>query len=152
MILYFYPLTVLTFTMEHRVIFSKRVHPGDTFQLAFLHSIALSEVRDLFSIDAHSRIVLTETRFQGQGAGLPHSLSSGEQLHREGDWFRITGRERVVQSIPWRIQSQWRNRFRFGNDSELDLSSKVGDALIFIQVQKMSLFSFLATCLQSKSL
>jgi hypothetical protein len=35
--------------------------------------------------------VLTETSFQGQGAGLPYSLSPGEKLHREGDWFRITG-------------------------------------------------------------
>ncbi len=152
MIFYFYSLTVLTLTMDHRVIFLKRVHPGDTFQLAFLHSIALSEVRDLFSIDSQSRIVLTETKFQGQGAGLPYSLSPGEQLQREGDWFRITGMGRVVPSIPWRIQSQWHNRFRFGNDSEIDLSAKIGDALIHIQVQEMKLLSFLSTCFRSQNL
>ena len=96
--------------------FFKRVNPGDTFQLAFLHSIALSDVRDFFLIDAEYRLVLTETRFQGQGTGLPFNPAQGEKLHREGDWFRITGMRRVVPSIPWRVQSQWQNRFRFGND------------------------------------
>ena len=150
-LLYFYPLGALTLAKDDQIIFLKKVDPGDTFQLAFLHSIALSEVRDFFIIDSEYRMVLTETRFQGQGAGLPYGLSRGEQLHREGDWFRITGMERVVPSIPWRIQSQWRNRFRFGNESELDFSVKVGDALIDIRIQKMNLFSFLRICLQSKN-
>jgi hypothetical protein len=150
--LFIYPLRVLTFTKDDQVILSKRVNPGDTFQLVFLHSIALSEARDLFLIDAEYRMVLTETRFQGQGTGLPYNIAKGEQLHREGDWFRITGIQRMVPSISWRVQSQWRNRFRFGNDPELDLSAKVGDALIHIQIQKMSLASYLGTCFKSKNL
>jgi hypothetical protein len=150
--LFFYPLEVLTLTKEDRVLFSKRVNPGDTFQLAFLHSIALSEVRDSFLIDSEYRMVLTETRFQGQGTGLPYNPAQGEQLHREGDWFRITGMQRVVPSIFWRVQSQWRNRFRFGSDSELDLSDRVGDALIHIQIQKMTLASYLGTNFKSKNL
>jgi len=150
--LFFYPLEVLTLTKGDRVLFFKRVNPGDTFQLAFLHSIALSEVRDFFLIDAEYRMILTETRFQGQGTGLPYNLAQGEQLHREGDWFRITGMQRVIPSIFWRVQSQWRNRFRFGNDSESDLSAGIGDALIQIQIQKMNLASYLGTNFKSNNL
>ena len=150
--LFFYPLEVLTLTKDDRILFFKRVDPGDTFQLAFLHSIALSEVRDFFLIDAEYRMILTETRFQGQGTGLPYNLAQGEQLHREGDWFRITGMQRVVPSIFWRVQSQWRNRFRFGSDSESDLSGRIGDALIHIQIQKMNLASCLGTNFKSKNL
>ncbi len=148
-----YPLEVLTLTKNGQILFAKKVSPGDTFQLAFLHSIALSEVRDFFLIDSEYRIVLSETRFQGQGTGLPSNLAPGEQLHREGDWFRITGMHRVTPSISWRVQSQWRNRFRFGDDSEVNLSSKVGDALVLIRIQKMNVASYyLDTCMKSKNL
>jgi hypothetical protein len=150
--LFFYPLEVLTLTKDEQILFCTKVNPGDTFQLAFLHSIALSEVRDLFLIDAEYRMVLTETRFQGQGTGLPYTPGPGEQLLREGDWFRITGMRRVLPSISWRVQSLWRNRFRFGTDSEADLSSRFGDALIHIQIQKMNPASYLGTYFKSKSL
>ncbi|MBP1715329.1 MAG: hypothetical protein H6Q42_3532, partial [Deltaproteobacteria bacterium] len=66
--------------------------------------------------------------------------------------FRISGMRRVVPSISWRVQSQWRNRFRFGNDSEEDLSAKIGDALILIRTQKMNAVSFLGACLKRKKL
>jgi hypothetical protein len=140
---FLYPVWILSLAENDRVIFGSRVKPGDTFQLAYLHSIALSDVRDFFSIDADYRIVLTETRFQGQGTGLPYGPNRGEKLSREGDWFRITGMQRVVPAIAWRVQSQWRNRFRFGDLSEKDLSAGIGDAMIHIQVQKMSLASYL---------
>jgi len=148
--LFFYPLQVLTLTKEDRVLFIKRVNPGDTFELAFLHSVALSEVRDFFLIDAKYRMLLTETRFQGQGTGIPSSPGPGEKLHREGDWFRITGMHRVLPSIYWRVQSQWCNRFRFGSDSESDLSARIGDALIRIQVQKMNPASYLMAWIKIK--
>ncbi len=148
--LFLYPLKVLTLTTDDRIVFCRIVHPGDTFQLAFLHSIALSEVRDTFSIDDEYRIVLTETRFQGQGTGIPANPAPGEQLLREGDWFRITGMKRPMPSISWRVQSQWHNRFRFNGEAETDLSSKIGDALIRIRVQEISPAAYLLGSLQAE--
>jgi hypothetical protein len=149
--LFLFPISVLTLSPSgDQNLFSRRVAPGDAFQLAYLHSVALSDVRDFFVIDSQYRIVLVETQFQGQGAGLPYNLAQGEQLHREGDWFRITGMQRVVPSISWRVQSQWHNRFRFDHEQELNLSATVGDALIHIQIQKMNLASWLGICLKSK--
>jgi hypothetical protein len=149
---FLYPVWVLSLAENDRVIFGSRVMPGDTFQLAYLHSIALSDVRDFFSIDADYRIVLTETRFQGQGTGLPYSPNPGERLSREGDWFRITGMRRLVPAIAWRVQSEWRNRFRFGDHAEANLSAGIGDAVIHIQVQKMNLASYLRIRLQTGNL
>jgi hypothetical protein len=142
-LLSFYPLGVLTLTKGDQIIFSKRVTPGDTFQLTFLHSIALSDVRDSFLIDSEYHLVLTETRFQGQGAGLPYNLAQGEQLHREGDWFRITGMRRMVPFIAWRIQSEWKDRFRFGNEPEIDVSTQVGNGLVYIRGGKVRLIDWL---------
>ena len=141
--LFSYPLEVLTLTKDEQVIFSKRVNSGDTFELAFLHSIALTDVRDFFLIDPEYRLVLTETRFQGQGTGLPSNVAPGEKLHREGDWFHITGMRRVVPSIPWRVQSEWKDRFRFGNEPEIDVSTRVGNALIHIRVERVHLIDWL---------
>jgi len=59
---------------------------------------------------------------------------------------------RVLPSIHWRVQSPWRNRFRFGSDPELDFSARIGDALIHIQVQKMNPVSYLGARLKSKNL
>ncbi len=139
---FFYPLGLFTLTQNGRVIYLRLVDPGDTFQLTFLHSVALSDVRESFHIDSQYRLVLHEIRFQGQGAGLPYNLAKGEQLHREGDWFRITGMERVVPEIAWRVQSQWQDRFRFGNEPEMNLSTQMGDGLVYIQAQKSNPFTW----------
>ena len=141
--LFLYPVWVLTLTQGDQVIVSQRVKPGDSFELAFRHSIALSDVRDVFSVDSEHRMVLTETRFQGQGTGIPYSIGPGEQLDREGDWFRITGIHRVIPEISWRVQAPWHNRFRFGRNPEIDLSAKIGDALVSVQIQKVNLISWL---------
>lgn len=138
-----YPIWVLICTKNDQVIFLRVVKPGDTFQLAYLHSVAWSDVRDFFRIDAEYRLVLTETLFQGQGAGLPYGVSPGEQWVREGDWFRITGMRRVVPSIDWRIQAEWKNRFRFQNAPEVDVSAQVGNGLIHIQTEKVRLIYWL---------
>jgi hypothetical protein len=141
--LFLYPIWVLTLTKNYQIIFLRSVKPGDTFQLAYLHSVALSDVRDFLLIDSEYRIVLTETRFQGQGTGLPYNIAKGEKLLREGDWFRLTGMQRVVPSIFWRVQSQWHDRFRFGNEPELNISAQVEEGLVHIQVQKVNIAAWL---------
>jgi len=138
-----YPIWVLSFSSANKIISLKVIQPGDTFHLGYLHSIVLSDVWDSFFIDSEHRIVLIETRFQGQGAGLPYGVSPGEQWVIEGDWFRITGMRRVVPSIDWRIQAEWKNRFRFQNAPEVDVSAQVGNGLIHIQTEKVRLIYWL---------
>lgn len=133
---------VLSLATGEKILWLRAVEPGDSFQLGYLHSIALSDVWEIFQIDPDHRIVLTETRFQGQGAGLPYHLAPGERLSREGRWFRISGMKRVVPSISWRVQKEWRDRFRFQEEPEIDFSSLVGDGLILLRVQKMSLLDW----------
>ncbi len=137
-----YSFWVLSLGSANKIFWLRTVEPGDFFQLKYLHSIALSDVWEIFQIDPEHRIVLTETRFQGQGAGLPYRLAPGERLSREGRWFRISGMKRVVPSISWRVQKEWRDRFRFQEEPEIDFSSLVGDGLILVRVQKMSLLEW----------
>jgi hypothetical protein len=133
---------ILSLGSGDKILWLRPVEPGDSFQLRYLHSIALSDVWEIFQIDSEYRIVLTETRFQGQGAGLPYNLAPGERLTREGRWFRISGMKRVVPSISWTVQKEWRDRFRFKEEPEINFSSLVGDSLILIQVQKINLIQW----------
>jgi hypothetical protein len=59
---------------------------------------------------------------------------------------------RELPSISWRVQAQWRNRFRFGNNPEADFSTKIGDGLILIRIQKMGVASYFGARLASKNL
>lgn len=150
-LLFLYPVRVLTLLKNHEVIFCRAAEEGTSFELAYLHSVARSDVREFFQIDPEYRIVLIGTRFQGQGTGIPYGPAEGEQIHREGDWFHLKGMHRVLPSISWTVQSQSHNRFRFGNDPEFDLSARMGDALITIQVQKVNLASYVRTLFLSSN-
>jgi hypothetical protein len=142
-VLFVYPLMVLSLEAQGKVFLRRMVRPGDTFQLGYLHSVAKSDVWDTFQVDSQGRILLVETRFQGQAYGLPGGPAGQEQWTREGDWFRITGIRRVVPSIDWRIQSEWKDRFRFRDEPEMDVSSQMGDGLIRIQVEQVRLIVWL---------
>jgi len=143
MVLFVYPLMVLSLETQGKSFFWRVVRPGDTFQLGYLHSVARSDVWDTFQVDSQGRIVLLETRFQGQGYGLPGGPEGQGQWTREGDWFRITGMCRAVPVIDWRIQSEWKDRFRFRDEPEVNVSSQMGDGLIRIQVEKVRLIDWL---------
>jgi hypothetical protein len=138
-----YPLRILSLETQGRILTGRIVCPGDTFQLGYLHSVAKSDVWDTFEIDSQGRILLVESRFQGQAYGLPGGPEGKERWTREGDWFRITGMQRLVSSIDWRIQSEWKDRFRFNHEPLVDVSAQVGSGLIHIQVKKARLIDWL---------
>jgi hypothetical protein len=150
LILALYPLRVLSLETQDRILTRRIVRPGDTFQLGYLHSVAKSDVWDTFQIDSQGQILLVESRFQGQAYGLPGGPEGKEQWTREGDWFRITGMRRVVSSIDWRIQSEWKDRFRFNHESVVDVSAQVGSGLIHIQVEKARFIDWLGFYLQRR--
>lgn len=147
-----YPLPVLLLTGGDQVIVRRIVKTGDTFLLGFLHSIARSDIWDRFTIDPQYRIVLIETKFQGQGTGIPYGAAEGETLVREGNWFCLTGMKRVVPAIDWRVGAEWHNRFRFGDEPEIDLSAKIGDRLVQVRVEKMMAIAWLWSCVWKPSL
>jgi hypothetical protein len=138
-----FPLRALTLRAGDAIIFCRLVKPGDTFLLKYLHSVALSDVWERFAIDRDYHLTLTETRFKGQGAGLPAGLDGNEKLTRQGEWFIISGMTRTLPSLFWRIQPQWEDRFRFGDEPEHNISRRVGAALVLIQGERITLGAYL---------
>jgi len=138
------PLRALVFQNAHETLSLRVVKPGDTFSLGYRHSVARSDVWDHFRIDSAYRMVLTETQFQGQGAGLPGGEAKQEKLVRDGRWFRLTGMERVVPVLFWRVDAKWNNRLRFKDEKEQNLSARAGNSLVRIQVRKINSWEWLA--------
>lgn len=138
-----WPVRVLTLRAADTVIFLRIVQPDDTFLLTYLHSVALSDVQERFAVGSDGNLVLTETRFKGQGAGLPSSLEPNERLSRQGDWMIITGMNRRLPVFCWRVQKQWNNRFRFDDSDEMNLSHRIGDGLVWIQVERIKLVNWI---------
>jgi hypothetical protein len=145
-----YPLHLLVLEKDKKWVAGKIVRPGDTFSLAYLHSVSLSDVREIFRIDGEYHIILTETKFQGQGAGLPSTALPGERWLYEGNWFHIIGMKRTVPSpFFWRVDSQWKSRFQFDREKEQYIASQVGDGLIKIEINKSNVLRWLLYRLKS---
>jgi hypothetical protein len=143
LLLTLFPVHVLSLGKEGKLVSVKKIRPGNVFSLGYLHSVEKSDVWERFIIDADYRIVLTETKFQGQAAGLPSALAPGERLTREGRWFRISGMARVLPHVLLRVDPQWHNRFQFEDEEEKDLSSMVGSCLLLIRVEKIRVWTWL---------
>jgi hypothetical protein len=82
-----------------RVVLLKRVAPGDTFTLSFVHSVEKSEVTDYFRIDDDYRIILYQTEFSSLNTGLPAVVSEGEVFERTNRGFRLSNLNRVLPEI-----------------------------------------------------
>lgn len=138
-----FTLPVFILEQQGEIIFLRPIKPGDTFLLAYLHSVARTDVWEKFTIDDKYQITLTETMFQGQGAGLPYNLSANEKLTREGSWFKITGMKRIVPMLHWRVDAQWRSRLRFNQEEIIPAANIAHDGIIHIKVAQMKLIDFL---------
>lgn len=142
-LLYLLCIPVLILEQEGRIIFLRRIKPGDNFSLGYLHSVAKTDVWEKFIINNEYQIVLAETMFQGQGAGLPYNLANNEIMIREGSWFKIAGMKRLVPVIHWRVDSQWQNRFRFNQEEAISTAALAKDGIIQIKISRVKLREWL---------
>jgi len=107
-----------------RVLYQRRVAPGDEFEIRYTHSVARSLVVEKFRIMPNRQILLYETVYQDFGAGLPSELDEGAQVEVGPGGVRITGMKRVMSSIPLRVGSIARHQIASGSDV-VDLISLV---------------------------
>ena len=104
----------------------------DKFTLKYSHSVALTPVWEIFTIDNSFQIVLIETDFLDHGAGLPYTVFDQEVFLNEDGRFKIKNMHRIMQSpIYYMVEKNRENYFYFKN-IEINLSSLLGDKLLMI--------------------
>jgi hypothetical protein len=131
-----------------RVVFLKRVAPGDTFTLSFIHSVEKSPVTDHFLIDDACRIILYETEFRSLNTGLPAVISEGEVLTRGEQGFRLSNLRRVLPEIQLWVHED------YGGTLEVDgnvvsLPALAGNGLLRISTQRVFAWELLARALRA---
>ncbi len=118
------------------VVFMKRVAPGDTFSLSFVHSVEKSDVTDYFRIDVGYRIILYQTEFGSLNTGLPAVVSEGEVFERTVRGFRLSGLRRVLPEIHLQVSAAWGGTLAVGG-RVISLPALAGDGPVRISVERV---------------
>lgn len=129
-----------------RVMFVKRVAPGDTFTLSFIHSVEKSEVTDYFRIDDDYRIILYQTEFGSLNTGLPAVVSGGEVFERTDRGFRLSNLNRVLPEIQLWVHEDYGGSFAM-DGRVVSLPALAGNGLLRISTRRVFAWELLPRAL-----
>jgi hypothetical protein len=119
-----------------RVVFLKRVAPGDTFSISFIHSVEKSEVTDYFRIDDDNRIILYQTEFSSLNTGLPAVVSEEEVFSRTDRGFRLSNINRTLPEILLRVHEDYGGSLSV-RGQDVFLPSLAGNGLLRISTRRV---------------
>ena len=126
---------------DNKLIYKKRVQIKDKFTLKYSHSVALTPVWEIFTINDSFQVVLIETNFLDHGAGLPYTAYNSEVFLNEDGKFKIKNMYRVMPSPIYYMVEKNRENYIYFKYIEINLSSLCGDELLTIGVYKTNLFN-----------
>lgn len=129
-----------------RIVLIKRVAPGDTFSLSFIHSVEKSEVTDYFRIDDDHRIILYQTEFGSLNTGLPAVVSKGEIFERTDRGFRLSNLDRVLPEIQLWVHRDYGGTLAIGG-AVVSLPALAGDGLLRISTRRVAAWELLPRAL-----
>jgi hypothetical protein len=129
-----------------KVVWLKKVAPGDTFTLSFVHSVEKSEVTDYFRIDDDHRIILYQTEFGSLNTGLPAVVSEGEVFGRTDSGFRLSNLNRVLPEIQLQVSEAYGGTLATGG-TVVSLPALAGSGLLRISVQRVFAWELLPRAL-----
>jgi len=79
------------------------VAAGFPLSIRFIHSVQKTPVEEYLAVDeARQGFLLTATKYQSFGVGLPFDAAEGE-FHQEGDYYWLRGQEREFPYLELRV-------------------------------------------------
>jgi hypothetical protein len=117
-------------------IMQLRVYPGDKFAITYIHSFNKTPVSETFLIDKDCKIVLKETEYKWQGAGLQDTCPiRGVWGYKEGNIY-ISEINDKLGKIPLRVGTIANHRLIYKNKTIPFLNFAKGGELINIKVKR----------------
>jgi hypothetical protein len=137
LVVWCWPLHVLALrdSRNSRWVFGRVVSPGDAFTLSYTHSVKRKPVRDFYIVGEHYEIIQNKTIFPDSDFGLPSGTVEKETyiLLADGNGC-ISGMQRLIPSLLLRVERAYNNTFIFNETLTLDLSQKLGDCVVDMQI------------------
>lgn len=148
--IHFFNLVIKTFPDE-KIVFQKKISPNQVFAFVYIHSVAQTPVWEFFKIGNEGKMILFETHFYDHGAGLPYAAFGDEVFVMEDNRFKIKNMYREIQlPLYYRIYKDRGNIFIF-EESEINLSDTIGDALLTIDIDQLNIINYLFDFLKFRS-
>lgn len=110
------------------------IKENDKFIISFKHSVALTYVYEYYTV-YNNKIILYETHFYDQCAGLPTETNNGEKFIMEIGIFKITNMKREFEFINYRINIDLEFKLVIKN-KELNLSDIFGTEKVIISLRR----------------
>ncbi len=82
------PLFLVVQTLSGTPLLTVPVRPGDTFTLSYIHSVDISPVYEVFSVDGKKGIILQRSCMRMFGAGFDPWQAHGK-IVEEGGWEKM---------------------------------------------------------------
>lgn len=82
---------------------------GEVWNIAFTHSVQLTTVEEFFRVDGIDKLMMTHTRYQSLGVGLPYSPAEGTLIHTSDGKF-ILKMDRPYKTVTLRTAVQAKPR------------------------------------------
>ncbi len=83
------------------LLYTTRVEPGEEVILKYTHSSDGTPVEQVFEVSEAETLELREERYRWYGAGL--EFGSEYEVTFEDGWIRVTGYDRIFESLPIRV-------------------------------------------------
>lgn len=110
------------------------IKENDSFVISYRHSVALTYVYEYYKI-CNNKIILYETQFYDQCAGLPTEANNEEKFIMEDGIFKITNMKREFESIDYRVNINLEFKL-FIKDKEFNLSDIFGNDKVIISLRR----------------
>ncbi|WP_367339771.1 DUF1850 domain-containing protein [Aminivibrio sp.] len=98
---------------DGQILFRSKIREGESFSTVIRHSVHLTPVFENYEVNDKGLIVLTGTRLQDFGWGVPSAVS--EDMELNDDFFDIRGMSKLFDSIPFRVSQINNPAFLFRN-------------------------------------
>ncbi len=121
---------------EGKVLYFRRVSPGDRFEFRYLHSVDKTPVTGYFLISSRTKIKPIETRFQSYGPGLP---SMEKNICRNGKEFKVGVEGTEMEDFSFFVSPMTRQTFILKGD-RVEFSHLQEGGIISIEVSLRPLF------------
>jgi hypothetical protein len=134
----FYPMDTLEVRNEKdgRVIFSRKVSPGEGFEFSYIHSVDKTPVTGYFLITSGKKIKPVETRFESYGPGLP---SVEKDVTFEGGKIKVKTDALEMEHFSFFVSPMTRQAMIFRGE-RLEFSSFKEGEVMTIGVKSYPLF------------